>query len=235
MPLPGPLDALRQAVQHRGFVGTLLAAPRGALRYLRERSFDRRYGVDTYGEIELADLPDAPLKASGEVLGYMQSNVNTVEELLRALPITPAKTVFVDLGCGKGRTMLVASAMGFMRSIGVEHSPSLAAVARHNADIFKAKKPLAARVEVIEGDATTYRFPANPIVLYLFNPFKGRLLEAVLDNAIDSMTEQPRPFYILYVNPEAAEVFARRRELQRLDQSASWHVYQVAPRESTAV
>jgi SAM-dependent methyltransferase len=229
MPLPGPLDALRQAVQHRGLLGTLLAAPRGALRYLRERSFDRRYGVDTYGEIALDDLADVPASARAETLGYMQSNVNTVEELLRGLPIIPQQTAFVDLGCGKGRTMLVAASMGFRRSIGVEHSASLATVAKHNAAIFASRKPKATKVDVIQGDATTFDFPADPIVLYLFNPFKGRILEAVLDRAIADVAKRPRPFHILYVNPEAADVFAARSALQLQAQSENWQVYLIAP------
>src|SRR5215472_1458160 len=40
---------------------------------------------------------------------------------------------FVDLGCGKGRVLLMARELGFGRIIGVEFAPALAKVARRNA------------------------------------------------------------------------------------------------------
>lgn len=85
-----------------------------------------------------------------------------IRRLLRLVPAELATTTFVDIGCGKGRALLVASGLPFHRLVGLEIDPSLVDTARTlNADH---------RVEVIVGDATAWEVEDDVGVVYFSTP-----------------------------------------------------------------
>ena len=53
------------------------------------------------------------------------------------------------------------------------------------------------------------QFPAEPTVLYLFNPFPEHVLRAVLANLRESLKASPRPVFVIYHNLVHERVFAR--------------------------
>jgi SAM-dependent methyltransferase len=116
-----------------------------------------------------------------------------IRRLLRLVPAELATTTFVDIGCGKGRALLVASGLPFHRLVGLEIDPSLVDIARTlNADH---------RVEVIVGDATAWEVEDDVGVVYLFNPFSQAGITAVVDQIIASLRRRPRPLVVLLLNP----------------------------------
>src|SRR5262245_38553083 len=83
--------------------------------------FDAVYGTDTGGVLGVGslDIPDSQMEHS------MQYGALSEEEFIRImneLPIDWRDLVFVDLGSGKGRALLLASRYPFKRVIGVEIS-----------------------------------------------------------------------------------------------------------------
>lgn len=56
---------------------------------------------------------------------------------------------FVDIGSGKGRVVLVASTLPFMRVVGVEFSEDLDRIARENLSRFPAAEQCAGQVELL--------------------------------------------------------------------------------------
>ena len=76
--------------------------------------------------------------------------------------------VFVDLGSGKGRTLLMASDYPFRRIVGVELLPALHQAAQNNLSKYRSESQKCFALEAICGDATGFPFPAEPLVLYLF-------------------------------------------------------------------
>ena len=113
---------------------------------------------------------------------------------------------FVDLGCGKGRALLLASELPFRHILGVEFDPRLASVARHNVEIFTAPWQQCRSIEVRAADATTVELPLTPLVVYLYHPFLAPALRRVLRRLERSLSTQPRELWLLYVNPEALPV-----------------------------
>ena len=105
---------------------------RNTLRRRRDRAFDETLGVDTAGHLELSALGtiDAASKPYGT--HYLPSPVALVRGLLRGLSIRHEDYVFVDLGSGKGRVLLLAAELPFKEIIGVEFSPELHAIALAN-------------------------------------------------------------------------------------------------------
>ena len=89
------------------------------------------------------------------------------QKAANCLPVEARNWLFVDLGCGKGRGLLLAKELGFGKIVGVEFSPSLAKIARRNVTRYK-------QISVVQGDASKYIFPPEPIVIYMYNPFWHR-------------------------------------------------------------
>jgi SAM-dependent methyltransferase len=105
---------------------------RKTLRRRRDRIFDETQGVDTAGYIELTALRTIDVAAKPFGAHYLPSPVAFVRKLLRGLNIRYESYVFVDLGSGKGRVLLLAAELPFKEIIGVEFSPELHAIARSN-------------------------------------------------------------------------------------------------------
>jgi hypothetical protein len=108
---------------------------------------------------------------------------------------------FIDLGSGKGRTLLMASDHPFRRIIGVELLPSLHKIAQENLRQYKSESQKCFAVESICADATAFLVPADPLVIFLFNPFPESGMRKVVANLEQSLCAHPRPVYVLYHNP----------------------------------
>jgi SAM-dependent methyltransferase len=109
--------------------------------------------------------------------------------------------VFIDLGSGKGRTLLMASDYPFRRIVGVELLPELHRVARENIRRYRSDFQKCFALESICADAIEFAFPAEPIVLFLFNPLPGAGLRRVIANLEQSLRAHPRKVFVLYHNP----------------------------------
>jgi len=95
--------------------------------------FDRRHGTDTGGTIPLQRLG---IRHSSAKFGvrYQAIGAGVFREALRSLPpgLEARNFTFVDLGCGKGRALLLARDFGFKQIVGLELSAVLAEAARAN-------------------------------------------------------------------------------------------------------
>lgn len=108
---------------------------------------------------------------------------------------------FVDLGSGKGRTLLMASDHPFRRIMGVELLPSLHQIAQENVRQYKSESQKCFALESICADATAFPLPADPLVIFLFNPFPESGMRQVVANLEKSLREHPRAVFVLYHNP----------------------------------
>jgi hypothetical protein len=109
--------------------------------------------------------------------------------------------IFIDVGSGKGRALLMASDYPFRRILGVELFPDLHRVAVENIRVYKSQLQRCFAIEAQQGDARKFVFPPEPLVLYLFNPLTEAGLTELLANLERSLKENPRRFYVLYHNP----------------------------------
>jgi SAM-dependent methyltransferase len=157
--------------------------------------FDRIHGTNTSGITSLRRLRIAsPNKAEG--VRHQAVDPDLFRKGVKRVP-GPAGFAFVDLGCGKGRGLLLAALEGFENLTGVEFSPALARVARKNL------KKMRLRGEVVVGDAATYVFRDEPTVVYMYNPFGKTVLRGV----VEQIRRVRAPLYVVYVNPVHAEQF----------------------------
>jgi len=184
------------------------AGLRTCVAYLRHNHlFDLLRRVDTRGwtgRMEypggLADAPDAKI--------YMPVWTSTVRRSMgHALAHSPWPATFVDLGCGKGKVLVIAHEVFGRRRfrtqppvavVGVEHHPGLALVAERN--LWRRTRSLG---DVRVGDARSVSLDdlADPVLAFLYNPFTGPVLAEVAKQL--SM----RACTVVYVNPVEPDAF----------------------------
>ncbi|HSY91313.1 MAG TPA: class I SAM-dependent methyltransferase [Candidatus Binatus sp.] len=123
---------------------------------------------------------------------------------------------FIDLGSGKGRTLLMASDYPFRRIVGVELLHSLHQIAQENLRLYKREPQKCFALESVCTDATAFVFPNDPLVLYLFNPFPESSMRQVLANLEQSLRTHPRPVFVLYHNPLLEHVLSQGALLRKI-------------------
>ncbi|MBO3736592.1 methyltransferase domain-containing protein [Actinoplanes flavus] len=195
----------------------------------QDRLMDQRLGIGT-GRSTAEPVLDPAVVASAQhrdSVAYSPTPVHQFRKILRSLPIpTPSAFTFVDLGCGKGRTLLLAAEYGFGRVVGVEFDPTLAETARQNATgCGLVTRSTAGAVEVVCGDAARYEFPPEPTVVFLFNPFGEDTLRAVVDQIEQTLALWPRPFVVAYFNPMHQEVLEGSTTLRATMRNSRWCIY----------
>jgi cyclopropane fatty-acyl-phospholipid synthase-like methyltransferase len=130
-------------------------------------------------------------------------------EVLRTWQLGP-DDVFVDLGCGKGRTLCMAARSNVGRVIGVEQEQELIQQARAN---VTAVADARAQVEFFQGMAQDFDFDGATAIL-LFNPFGARTLQEVLTFVRASLDRNPRRLRLVYINPVHEQVLEQTEWLQ---------------------
>jgi SAM-dependent methyltransferase len=134
--------------------------------------------------------------------------------------------VFVDLGSGKGRTLLMAADYPFRRILGVELLPALHLAAQANLSKYRGESQKCFALESICADATEFSFPDEPMVLYLFNPFPEAGLKRTIAKLERSLREHPRRVYLLYHNPLLEHVLSESAALKKVGGTHQYAVYE---------
>ena len=146
--------------------------------------FDRDRGVSTNG---LSTLWYHRVLAGkwNESVRYQPVDENLFRSAIEGVP----RWTFVDLGCGRGRAMILAHEAGFPKIIGVDFSAPLCRTARKNL------KKLGIAANIVHSDVRTFVLPAEPCVVFLYNPFGAETLRSVISRF------DANPKVIVYINP----------------------------------
>lgn len=156
---------------------------------------ERRLGIDTTGFIESVDLgyaADAP--------GYDPISYACMDAALGHLIIDPNRDVFVDIGSGRGRPVIMAGLQPFRRVLGIELNREL----YHDSlkQLERAKRHFRSPdVSIVHADATTFDYPPDMSVAFFWNPFIGEILEQVLEKIRLSHRQNPRRLTLIYAIP----------------------------------
>jgi SAM-dependent methyltransferase len=188
------LQIISHSVRERGFSGTVSRVVERSIETASERLYDVRLGVDTSGQVPCTQTSPT----TGETgRGYRGTAPGFLRRKIRSLQIPFEESVFVDLGSGKGRTLLLAAEFPFRGIVGVELSDSLHRVAVANV----AALGLENRITCLRSDASDYRFPDDALVLFFFNPFPEEVLRQVVQRLGEAWERKPRPIRIIYRKP----------------------------------
>jgi hypothetical protein len=107
----------------------------------------------------------------------------------------------------------------------VELLPALHQAAQQNLGKYRSESQKCFALEAICGDATEFSFPAEPIVLYLFNPFPESGLRRAIANLEQSLRDHPRAAYVLYHNPLLEPVLSESAALSKIGGTHQYAIY----------
>jgi SAM-dependent methyltransferase len=185
---------------------------------IRAKLFDQSHNVDTYTKVQLTNL---------EVVGSNKKHGRmyfpTLPKSMRAVidrldDLDPSTTTFIDVGCGKGLALLVASRYPFKKIIGVEFSKELCKIAQRNIGDYRGSRR-SINVEIDCIDAADFKFPSGNLLIYFFNPFDAVVMESVLRNLAEAARSSKGKITVIcdrlhdkemltrYLNPQKQDVF----------------------------
>ena len=224
---------LRDSLRKRGAWGTARNFAQLFGLFLRDSMPDRQksrfgdidydcdYGVDT----TWARLPmSVRLREVFTERQYQPTDPQEFHTVIRRVKADLSRFVFIDMGSGKGRALLMACDYPFQEIIGVEVQPELHRIAQENILRFDGTRKCG-RVSSVCMDARDFEFPDEPLFLYLFNPFPDYVMERVVSNLRDSLQRNPRPAYILYNTPWEKHVFTRADFLEKIYEDFNFQIY----------
>jgi SAM-dependent methyltransferase len=174
--------------------------------------FDREYGTDTSGLVAREAL-HGDAESSKNAMFYAGSQPGILRRVFATLPDKPEYTL-VDLGCGKGRPLFVASEFPFKSIVGVDMSPDMLDVARSNADVVRRNFPHRRPITLVLGNASRFVPEAPRVVFFLYHPF-GR--DGVLEflEGLEAKVERGAHVFVVYYNPVWAAVLDGSPRLRR--------------------
>ena len=175
--------------------------------------FDLAHGTETSGFIPPDQLPNSSFATKKGHL-YAGSQPSIIRVALLTLPPLDDYS-FIDLGCGKGRPLLVASEFPFRELIGVELAESLAEIGQKNLTRFRKSYPGRAPMRIETGDACNFQFPAGNLVVFLYNPFNDEVMRRVITNIEAALDAESRSIFIIYYNPVCSACMDQSPRLKR--------------------
>ena len=165
---------------------------------VEDRLFDRRFLSETSKRLHVSDY-DQSLKHLEHAVPYQPARARPFRLMMEQLDL-PADSVFVDIGCGMGRVLLLASRYPFKRLVGIDLSPQLCEIAERNMTLLP-RVGTSLPYEIHAEDVTEYDFKPDENVFFLYNPFDETIMAAFLNALRDSIDRAPRPMWLIYLKP----------------------------------
>lgn len=167
-----------------------------------------RYRIRTFMPASLEKL-----SVSGGDLGksshYEAVNYFVLEKLLAAFKNLSETGKIIDLGCGKGRAIVVAAYFGFTNITGIDFAAELCTEAAEN--MRRTEKRFPGLVwRVLPVNVLDYAIEPDDSVFFLFNPFNEEVLGLFLNRLEESCKQFPRKTWFLYASPLHAGVLTKR-------------------------
>jgi hypothetical protein len=156
---------------------------------------------------------------------YEPSREEVFHRAIKSLPMRLDDYCFIDLGAGKGLPLLLASEYSFKSITGVEYSKTLADAANLNIRIHNQQTGSHARTQCIWGDAADFEFPSEQTILYLYNPFQGKVMTRVIANLEKSLRSAPRDLWVLYANPWEGRKFRRSPMFETIEWNSDYSLH----------
>jgi len=174
---------------------------------------DIKRGIITQKIIELKDVRVNPsLSTRFETIsyGHLKSSLTFAKNL--------EFNKFLDIGCGLGRSLVVAHEVGFADLYGVDISIDLLQKCRHN----MIKSGLSPSLSC--SDVADFEIPSGRLAIYLFNPFGQERMR----NLIKKLLLREQETLVIYHNPKHFECFKD----QRIIKTQVWNHFGLYPEKA---
>lgn len=162
------------------------------VNYLWERMRGLDFSMLYVGELQ---------RTVDEFHGYSMTDAGDMKRMLQAVPVDPARSAFIDVGCGKGMCMKCAVEVGYKKVAGLDLDQHLLGIATQN------MKKLKMSVDCIFANAVDFANYADYDVFYFYNPFGRTIFEQVANKIKESQEKRNRDIWVIYYHPVYADVF----------------------------
>jgi len=159
------------------------------------RRFDRRFGVNTSGILYRHQLE--PAHRFTQSTGYSATPKAIFCRMLRQLKLDFSRFTFVDIGCGKGKALLLAGEVPFKQIVGIDLSPEFMRIAEENFSRYRGMRRCSS-VQFICMDAREFSAPDGPAIYYFFDPFGESVMKEIVQNIQRSLARAPWETYVVY-------------------------------------
>ncbi len=189
--------------------------------YCSTHPIDEFYNIDTSGFHSVGTIHPDP-KVQAGICFYYGAQPSVIRAALASLPATESRSL-VDLGCGKGRVVIIGSEFPFDEIIGVELSPDLAKIAQANVDKVMQTFPGRPPMKIVEGDMLTC-LPVEGRAAFFFYHSLGRELTSQLVDKIEkALAANLEHAFFIYCNPVWGELLDASPALRRWSADAILH------------
>jgi SAM-dependent methyltransferase len=170
------------------------------------KKFDATHGVTTAANIELSDYDVAK-----EMLAAMEPaeciHEGVFRKIVEGLIPCPEAWDFLDIGCGQGKALVLASAYPFRRVRGVELEQRVCDLAQRNVTRFmRSASTQCHDIETVCTDARSYADYRDRTFVFVFNPFRGAIMKDYVAQ-LGRAAQDGREFMVAYVNPRDPQAF----------------------------
>ena len=163
--------------------------------------FDFRYGTDTLRREKTVD-PAVTSPNAANALHYAPARSRYFRALMGRM-VFPQGSVLVDVGCGKGKVVMMAMDYPFKKVVGIDFSDRLCKIARNNIATYCAKTTRTNTTEIHVCDAADYAIAPEQNVFFLYDPFKEAVMQKFIGNLTESLERSPRCVWLIYYEPIA--------------------------------
>lgn len=118
------------------------------------------------------------------------------------------KLNFIDVGCGKGKGILIASNFNFKKIIGVEINKHVYKVCKQNLKNYNNTKNKK-NIQLVNGNALNYNV-TDENIFFFFDPFSEKILNEFLKKIILSFKNRRRSIYLIYANPPKKNIYLNK-------------------------
>lgn len=172
----------------------------------------RMLWYEIYWEVKLGinsrsiENPDESNYRTDAFHHYQGASYRIASQFFQQIPAAFTDAAFYDIGCGKGRILILANYYGFTKISGVEFAPELLEKAKENIARYELNKKVKTSIRLHEADACNFIFPDGKKIFFLFNPFGKQVMERFLANPV--FNKQKEEILLIYLNPVFEEIIS---------------------------
>lgn len=189
--------------------------------------WDAKYKLDTRSEVAIQDL-DISSDEKKHADKYKPTRTRYFRKLIQHLK-PDLNGVFVDVGCGKGRILILAAMFGFKEVRGIEISNQLSNISSKNIETFRARFEKAFCVEVLCLSVLDYHFRHDETFVFLYSPFDYTITERFLCKLEESIAKSPREVTLVINEFRFPELMNKSQVFQLSERfrygAADFHIY----------
>ncbi len=203
--LAGSVRRLFQLLRGEGLLAAIRAVRAFVLLKLHKSLVDSHHekleSVATNTVIEIEPHMVVGTNAA-HAIHYSPTPRKIFKWLMESVPLDITQCTFVDYGSGRGRVLMAAAKLPFKQVIGIEFAKELHGDAQKNLAAMPRGMKRVRSVHSMNTDATMFEIPVGPCVLYLYKPFTGEVLDAVLKNISRARASRKAEVYCVFFNME---------------------------------